>query len=312
MFTHAEDEKKPVFLESFEAFYREKKYPQAFIVASKYPQLKESIEYIKMQEHFHALLKRAAFYVKKGETQKAKEIIGEYARVEDKRVVVKLLLTFGEEFLRFLKAVKEEDLEWVFKAVKRHREFAAVPSFLLLKTKMLNWLEMLEMQMDAMELEESFSVLWLWEPFLPETKELQKKLHSLQKLQMHYEEEEWDACYTLIEEDPLVKNSLLAQLLHKHWYKSLEKAKMYAQEGEMEAVYRVLKQFVAIKSKHEQIKRVLFGAAKREIAMSIENGAFARAEKLLFEAADHFGKKSELLELAEIYYKKSGVRVVFR
>lgn len=301
----------PAFIESFHALYREKKYPHAFIIASKYPELKNTPEYTKMQEHFHTLLKLAALHIKKDEQHKAQELIGEYARIEEKRDIVKLLLRYGEEFLHFLKSVNEKEMGPVFAALQLHPEFAKVPSFIALRTQMQSRLLALEEQMDAMELHSDFSLLWEWEHYLDEAKKLQKKLKALQKLQNHYEKEQWDACYAMIEEEELVASSLLAQLLQKHWYTRFEEAKSYAREGDIEKVYALLQDFTAVTSKKERIKKLLYAATKKHIADLIEKEKFKEAERLLFEAAEHFGKQVELLELATLYYEKSGIKVVF-
>ena len=52
---------------SFEALFREGNYPQAFIVASKYPFLKRHLTYKKLQNHFFSLLKIATLYIKQGQ-----------------------------------------------------------------------------------------------------------------------------------------------------------------------------------------------------------------------------------------------------
>ena len=305
------DKKTPGYIESFLALYREKKYPHAFIIASKYPKLKNTPEYAKMQEHFHTLLKLAALHIKKDELHKAQELIGEYARIDEKRVIVKLLLQFGEEFLDFLKAVQNKELQKVFAALELHPDFAKVPSFVALKMQMEEKLASMEEQMNTMELESDYSLLWEWEEFLSEAKRLQKKLATLRRLQECYKEERWDACYAMIDEEDLTADSLLAQLLQKHWYKRLEQAKRCALQGDIEEMYRVLQDFTAVASKKEQIKRLLYTATKRRIADLIKRGDFDKAERLLFETAEHFGKQEELMELAELYYEKSGTKVVF-
>ena len=302
---------KPDFTESFKALFREKKYPHAFIIASKHPELKETAEYAKMQEYFHALLKLAALYIKKGEGYKAEELIGEYARIEEKRVVVKLLLAYGEEFLSFLKAVNDAEFERVFATLQLHPDFAKVPSFVALKMRMQERLALLEERMDAMELDTDFTLLREWEYYLPEAKRLQRKLATLQKLQHHYEKEEWGRCYDLIETKKEAADSLLAQLLQKHWYTRFEQAKEAAQNGNIEKVYKTLHDFAEIASKKELLRQLLYIATKRRIARLIDAQAYNEAERLLFEAAEHFGKDMELLDLAERYYKQTGIKVVF-
>lgn len=305
------EENRAGYLESFKALYREKKYPHALIIASKYPELKQTSEYANMQEHFQTLLKVAALHLKKGERYKAQELIGEYSRVEEKRVVVKLLLAFGEEFLSFLKAVHEWDLEYVFGTLRLHPDFENVPSFIVLKRQMQKRLLLLEKKMDGMEFEADFSPLWQWEAFLPEAVELRKKLADLKKLHALYEEERWAECYDMLEESVSVQNSLLARLLQRHWYISFERAKVWAERGDIERVSKELELFSDSASKKEQIERLLYFASKRRIADLIERGVFTEAERLLFVTADRFGAKADLIELSERYYQRSGVKVVF-
>ncbi len=304
-------EQKPNFQKSFEALFQEKKYPHAFIVASKYPELKNTPQYAEMQEHFNTLLKLAALHIKRDQAYRARELIGEYARIEEKRVLVKLLLAFGEEFLQFLKAVSDKELEVVFSALELHPDFAKVPSFIVLKEQMTEQLAFLEKIMDTMELRSDFSLLWEWENFLPDARRLQKKLADLQRLQKHYEKEEWNACYEMIESENAVQNSLLARLLQKHWHTCFKRAKSSAERGDMEDVYRTVKDFLPVASKRESIKLLFYTAAKRRIADLIRQKAYKEAERLLFEAVEYFGRQPELMELAERYFECSGVRVVF-
>ncbi|SFV51091.1 WD-40 repeat [hydrothermal vent metagenome] len=303
--------KEPSYIESFKALFREKKYPHAFIIASKYPMLKELQEYAMMQKHFHTLLKLSALYIKKGEKQKAKELIGEYARIEEKRIVVKLLLSYGEEFLDFIKMVSDIKIEEAFATVQNYPEFANLPSFIALKAQMQKRVAMLEEKMDAMRLQEDFSLLYEWESFLEEAKRAKKRLLQLQKLQNFYAKAQWQKCYEMIEEDPLVQNSLLAQQLKKHWYSCYEKAKLSAEDGDIEGVYKNLKDFLSIQSKKSTIKELLYIASKRAIAVLIEQRELQKAQKLLFDAVEYFGKKRELIELSELYFQQSGIKVVF-
>ena len=299
-------------LKSLKALYQEGKYVHALLIASKHPKLQQSLEYRRLEEHFQALLRRAACLIKEGKELEARELIGEYVRIEQKQPTIKLLLRHGVKFLEFLKAISKEDLDAIFHAIKECNEFAKHPSFVALQERIKRRLARLEQSMEQMELDLDYSMLNKWAHYPIEgAARLQRKLMQLQRLQNSYDRGDLGACYDLCAQEELVQNSTLAKALQSYWYARFERAKLYAASGNLVGIYLMLRPFKDASSKQAAIKGLLYQATKRRIKELIKKGELAKAERMLFDAANYFGRQSELVDLAIYYYKQSGTKVLF-
>ena len=296
---------------SFLALFNEGNYPQAFIIATKYPFLKKTKVYSELQQHFHALLKIAALYIKQGNILKAKEILGVYARVEEKRLVVKLLLEYGELFLEFLSAVSMKDLQKVYKTVKQYPRFGDVPSFVEYDVTIEERLQKIDGLIESMELERvDVDFLTQLLPFKKQALFLSQKLQKTRRLQKLYEEELFWQCYDYIAENEEIQNTQLAQLLQNHYQKQLKKAKEVAKKGDIAQLVELFEPFIQSRSKHQEIESVFADASAVKIEQLLQHEDYLLAQKALFLAVERFGKKEVFLELEKSFFQKTGVRLL--
>lgn len=303
--------KKKDARKSFLALFNEGNYPQAFIVASKYPFLKKTKIYSELQHHFHSLLKIAALYIKQDQKQKAKELIGVYARVEEKRVVVKLLLEYGEAFLEFLSDISQQNIKKVYETTNLHTKFADVPSFVTFDTEIETKLDGIEAFINAMEFEKVDEVfLSLLLPFKKRAEILSDKLKKTKKLKELYEKELFWQCYDYIDRNDELQTTILAKLLENHFEKQLQKGKKLALQGKLEQIVNLFEPFLKSAAKQKSMEEIFAKASAKKIEQLIKNGDFLEAQKALFLAIERFGKTEELLKVVDLFFQKTGIKLV--
>lgn len=297
--------------ESFQALYREKNYPHALIIASKYPQLKSTPEYAKIQERFQTLLQTAARSIKQGDKEKAKELIGEYARVEEKRFIVKLLLSHGNVFLQFLCDLENKNLENIYKAINAYPDFCNVPAFIEFDLSIKNTLDAIKAYIDDMEFEkidEDFLVQI--SPFEPKARALEAKIKKTKKLRKLYETERFWECYDYIADHKELQSTLLSKLLEKYFQNQLQKAYDHIEKKEFEKAAADIKPFIKSKAKKPALEEFFAKAAAKSIEILLQKNNYLQAQKALFLSVEQFGKKEEFMQLAKIFYKKTGIGLV--
>ena len=296
---------------SFIALFNEGNFPQAFIIASKYPFLKKTKRYTQLQNHFHSLLKIAAHHIKQKEHHKAQELIGAYARIEEKRLIVKLLLSHGEVFLEFLGDVSKRKLQKSYESVALYEEFVNVPSFVALDGEVESRLEAMEALIDSMECErvdEDFVKQMV--RFKEKARYIEAKLKKAKRLKALYEAERFWECYDFVQECDELKTTLLARLLENYFQKRLEEAKGYAQKGEIAKVLESFEPFLQSQAKQKTMEKVLVEASVAKMERLLEEERFLEVQRALFLAVERFGKKEQFVQMQKKFFQKTGVGLV--
>ena len=296
---------------SFIALFNEGNFPQAFIVASKYPFLKKTKRYTQLQNHFHSLLKIAAHHIKQKEHHKAQELIGAYARIEEKRLIVKLLLSHGEVFLEFLGDVSKRKLQESYESVALYEEFVNVPSFVVLDGEVESRLEAMDALIDSMECErvdEDFVKQMV--RFKEKARYIEAKLKKAKRLKALYKAERFWECYDFVQECDELKTTLLARLLENYFQKRLEEAKVYAQKGEIAKVLESFEPFIQSQAKQKTMENVLVEASAAKMERLLEEERFLEVQRALFLAVERFGKKEQFVQIQKKFFQKTGVGLV--
>ena len=94
--------------EHLKYLYKEKKYPICYALIDKFPPLKATIEYKKLEERYKTLLLAAQHNMSIDKKDIAYEILKEYITVASKRPTIKILLKNNDEFEKYQKINKQK------------------------------------------------------------------------------------------------------------------------------------------------------------------------------------------------------------
>ncbi len=297
-------------LESFEALYKEAKYSQAFMAASKEPSCLQSPLYAQLEERFWKLFALGVRYVRKGEMQKAQEILGEYVRVPIKGEIVRLLLRKKERFILFLQTLAAKDFQSAYTAVQKEPKLAKIAAYKALEEDVQKRLEQIQKEVLSFRFHNEAEVSQL-AAYYPDAALLQERITHLHRLEALYEANRFKECFELVDTLPFLKDSLLGELLRKHWIKTVQKAEEAALKGEIKTVVALFGELLFVASKKEKITDILTLAARMRIVFFMEKGEFLAAEKGIYEYIDLFGYDWEIARLCAIFYEKTGHKVAF-
>ena len=295
--------------ESFEALFNEGKHVHALVIASKCKELQEHPFYTIMQKEFHSRLKRAASALLHDDYERARELIGAYARIEEKKEVVRLLLRHGEVFLEFLHAVKNREYERVYKSCMQYPDFAKIPSFMALHADVIHRFHLLQQRIEELD-EEEFSLASRLSLFIPEAAMLIKQRFYLKELQEAYESENFTHCFALLDAHPFLAKTKEGHLLTRYKKRNFEKAKECAQNGDVETFLLLFEDFVFAGLKEEELRLLLCQTTCRKIEQLLKEQNYQEAEKMLFITLKHFKNNKEVHDLVGKYYEYTGIKVV--
>ena len=288
---------------SFLHFYQQKRYAQALLFASKYPFLQQLPEYESLHQHFIARLNLAAKYIQKGNEEKAKTIIAEFSRLDDKRHMIALLLQYKERFLRFVHYVTYGEVEEAYKIATEDKRYEKLALYEELILKIERVLARIDEALENLD----FSVEPMVEmmQFYPKTKLLKKKLELLKRFYDLYEQKDLKECYAMMEKEKILQTNSLAKKLQEKWYEALFSAEAAALRGDVEHVVASFREFLQIPSKQKNIAIILKKASRKEIELLLEAKEEREAEQKIYRYLELFGKDALFGELMERFEKQT-------
>ena len=311
---HKQKPQKELFryMESFEALFREKKYPQAFAVASNHKELKLTKTYMELQKVFISYLKLAAKYIKAKDKQKAKEVISKFASVNEKKEIVKFLLNYGEDFLEFIYLINKNDFKSVYELLKKYPEFKDSYLFKEMKKYIYTLFNEMERKIDNLDFEINVLLLEEMEPYDKRAENLKEKYIKSKELYKLYKNDEFLKCFEMIFENECLKQNIIASMLEKHWQKLIIRADELAVEGNLKELIKLFQELIKLKSKREKISELLKISSRVGIKKLLKKSQYNLLEKAIYDYVELFGKDLEIDKIIKIYESKSLRKLVFK
>ena len=275
------------------------------MIANRFPELQNTPQYQELQKDFTQRFALAALYVKKGDIQRAKEIIGEFGRIEEKQILVALLLQHKERFLEFIRYSVYGDVIKAYEIAKEDPRYQKLSLYKQIIQQIEKTLQRISEAIDHLE----FSI----EPILnemmiyPKTKEMFFKLQEAKQLQDIIHNGSLDESFTFIEKCLTCKENILAVKLQQQWYETLQKSESLSLNGEFDLLLATLQNYLHVKSKTKQITHLLKKAARVKIQKQIDNNNFKEAEQNIYWYIETFEKDLLFEELMQEFEKKSKI-----
>lgn len=312
MFENIEEKKADIkaMFSAFEHYQRfanlflEKKLALAYALAHKYPALKHTLQYKKMEEKFKDSYAFAQKQILIGQIDVAKEVLSPYVTVLSKHPMVNLVLKDNSDFIAFLQAINKQDYETIERLKKTNEIFAQMPTLLALENSNQNSLDKISElinQGKSEEATEAIKELLHISNIKEELQSLYQCTQRVQKLKNYYEKDEFVHCYEVLDSSHNLYDYKLSQLLEKHWSKLMEKCEEAALKGDIKTIKKTLGSLIYVQTRVDKIGDLLRLAFVVKIKASMAKRKIELAEMLLYTYCDIFGQDSEILLVMHSY-----------
>ncbi len=288
------------FYNRFQVLFLEKKYALAYAMCSKYPALKYTLQYKKMEKIFKNAFSDAQRQMLIGREDIAKSILSEYMTVIIKRPLIKLILNYNKEFLIFLKAVESKDYHTIDKLAKENEIFTQIPTYISLNKEIANlfkdskeYLRVGNIKLAKLNLEKLKQIDYLKD----DVKELVDRCSQTQSLYLAYKKNDFLTSYQILDTYKHLCTTELGTLLEKHWSKQIIKCEEFALSGNLKNIKIILGELLTLNSRKEKIGELIRVSFHSKIKILIIKKSFKKAETIIYSYIDIFGLDNEIDEI---------------
>lgn len=261
--------------QQFQNYFYQQEYATAYNLADRFPALKSTREYIKMESIFKQTFQKVQEYLLKGKKAEAHSLLREYMTAASKKAMIRLFLNHEQEFLKYLDVIKSKDVVQLKLIAQDDPAFSKYLEYLnidLEDNKLNKSLVVLKKYLDNGEMKKAQTLLNRLD-----TKENVISLKSY-KAQLNVTEELYDAyrakdyhkCYELIDAYDFLQRNKLTQFLERHWKKLLLNAQKYALNGDVKIVQHSFSNFKDLKRRQEKMNEMIKLAFYVEIVSLLE------------------------------------------
>ena len=287
-------------------FYKEHKLALAYALCERFPALKLTTEYEKMEHAYKQSFMLAQKQLLQQRTDRAKELLEPFATVASKRAMVQLLLRQNKQFLEFLRAVSAKEYATIDSLLKSHPSFQEIPSYIALENEIKKDMHAIRDCIDKGAIPQAIAIIKKLQN-IPSVKEELYKLYQhaqeAEKLLHYYEKSNFVQCYETLDAKSELESMQLAQLLEQHWNKLIESCEIYALEGNIKAVKDKLGDLIHISSRKNKIGDLLRLSFHSKIKKELQGRQYKAAENLIYSYIDIFGMDSEIEQLMKAFEK---------
>ena len=292
----------------FQIHFSNKKYTLAYAICSKFPALQHTWQYKRMEQIWKNAFTGAQRQILLGREENAKLYLNDYMTVAAKRPLIQLILKQNREFIEFLKAVEDKDFFKVSQLIQLNEIFIQIPSYIALQEEMKEYLREASSCMQKGDVDLAKTYLFKLEN-VPAMQEqismLYEECTSILKLQKAYKENDFIACYTILDKYSHLQFTELGLLLEKHWLKLMLECEIFAQKGNIKDIKLTLGELITLPARLNKIGDLLRLSFHVKIKILIHNKTYKKAENIIYSYIDIFGLDSEIKTIMREFEKIS-------
>jgi hypothetical protein len=288
----------------FKVLYLEKKYALAYAMSQKYEALKQTPIYAKLENKWLNSFINAKRHLLLGNYEAVKTLMNEYITVMSKRPIIKLFLNKDNDFIRFLKAMDNNDSQTIKKLIEKNTIFMQIPTFVSNNQTMKDEIQKVELLINQGEICKAKEILSkLKNNYYLEEKLniLYSKLQNMQKLKKAYDENNFKSCYEILDTHHHLNLSELGILLNKHWEKLIHECENFALKGNAKGIKNKLDELISVSTRANKIGDLLRVSFHSKIKAFLVKNMFNNAENLIYSYVDIFGSDNEIKSLMKTF-----------
>jgi len=292
----------------FRTLYHEKKHSLAYALSEKYPSLKRTREYKKMEELFKENFNFAQKQILLGRQDMAKELLSPYASIISKRDILDLILKNNKDFIDFLIAIEHQEFKTIEKLAIKYEIFKTIPSYISLQNNINDQIDNIKNILKKGDIDKAKQYITKLkninyiEDDLNNLKNTTKEIEILHKF---YDKNHFIKCYEFIDTHPHLDELELTYLLEKHWEKLILECEQYALKGNLKNIKSTLNDLIKVRTRKEKIGDLIRVSFHTKIKTLIAKRNLKNAENIIYSYMDIFGIDSELRYIMKIFEKVS-------
>lgn len=137
--------------------------------------------------------------------------------------------------------------------------------------------------------------------FTQEIEQLHSMCDDMTRLQKLYKENDFYACYDLIDTFPHLYFSELGELLQKHWAKLMHECEEYASKGSVKDIKATLGELIKLNGRKDKTGDLLRVSFQVQIKFLLAKKSFNTAQNLIYSYIDIFTQDNEISSLMMKY-----------
>ena len=286
----------------FQGLYFDKKYALAYNLSAKFPALQLTHQYRKMEKIFKEIFLNAQRHILLGNKESAAALLNEYITVTAKRDLIKLILNDNRLFVEFLKATQEKNLVKINELVLQKPLLSQIPTYKILEDSMDAELSSIEIKIKNGNIKEAKREIESLKN-LPHARVAALKEIALhyQKLQDVYDENNFKACYEVLDSHPNLNETKLGEMLNKHWIKIIQECEEFALAGNIKGVKITLKELMSVQSRKDKVGDLLRVSFHVKIEQLLTAKKFNSTQNIIYSYLDIFGSDNEISSIMKVY-----------
>jgi len=298
----------------FKELFSENKYAVCYAMSLKYKPLQETIEYKNIQVHYNECCLKAQKYMLKGEKDLAYKILNPFITIRDKKDFLKSILYNNEDFISFLKYIKNSEHIKIESLVQKHINFKNISTYTMYISNLEETMILLNKLLKIGDLE-SFNKNILkvkGVKFLDiRISELKLKSRIIYEFQESYKNNDFKHCYQLIDIFEYLKSLEIAKLLESHWKKLIKNCELFAFDGDINGIKNQLGELLYLKTRDKIITTLIKIAMCTKIDSLISQRKYKESENLIYIYIDMFAYTSEIKEIIKDFEISSKIKIAF-
>ena len=298
--------------EKFQVHFLDKRYSLAYAMSSKFVALQHTWQYKKMEQGWRVAFKGAQKQVLLGREDNARIYLNAYITITSKRPLIQLILKQNREFIIFLKAVDEKDFLKVSQLAQKNEIFTQIPSYIALQEEIQMYLQEANDSIQKGEVDLAKKYLLKLES-LPAVQEqvlaLYEEANHVLELQKAYKENDFIACYNILDKYHTLESTELGLLLEKHWSKLINECETFAQKGNIKDIKTTLGELITLRARLNKVGDLLRLSFHVKIKILISKNSLKKAENIIYSYIDIFGLDNEIAAIMTRFEKISSLKL---
>lgn len=292
---------------NFQLHFSERKFTLAYAMADRYPALKYTWQYARMEQLWKEAFKGAQRQILLGREDNAKLYLNEYMPIVSKRGSIQLILKQNKKFIEFLQAIERRDYQVVNRLALKNEIFTQIPTYTALNQEIQEYIQKIENYIKQGDVKPIKKYLLKLEniPYLKDrVTELSNDYKSISTLQEAYKNNNFKSCYELIDIHKHLAYTELGILLQKHWSKIIRNCEEYALKGDIKEVKNSLGELITLSSRRNKIGDLLRLSFHTKIKTLISSNKTKQAENIIYSYIDIFGLDNEINIIMKLFESK--------
>jgi len=302
--------------DTFAKAVRGKKYLMAYALAEEYSTLKETPEYLKMEDEWSKILLVVRRIInEKASEEKIKQLFRPFMGIPGKNLIIKSLYTNRNVFILFQKHLKEQDFFSTFKLATAFPFIQELDEYALL-LKMGETLK--ENTQDTFNSGDYYDAVKLCDTLVlfPPQKEyaaaLRTKANIYAETMQYFADKKYGAVYSMIAEHPYLSDTQIIVDLEKGFIQLYEKAEVFASDADVESVKKTMHKFSKIRAKIPSIVHLIKIAYWTQIERaSLLNSNDKELQEAFKKYQNYFGFESVLQDILQSINQSRVLKIDF-